>query len=67
MGDTLIVCAVAPVVQAYEAKPAPASSVTVPPAHTVAGPVIVTIGNGLTITVVETGSELTPLIATISV
>jgi hypothetical protein len=51
---TLIVCDVAPFDQRYEVKPAPASSVTLPPVQNVSGPlcVIDTIGAGLTVTVV---------------
>ena len=43
----MIVCVVAPVDHAYDVKPAPASSVTLPPGQTVDGPVIDTVGGVL--------------------
>jgi hypothetical protein len=60
-GETAIVCVVAPVDQLYEAKPAPASRVALPPAQTEAGPVIVTIGFGLTVTATGDAVPLQPL------
>lgn len=46
IGETEIVCVVAPVDQTYESKPGPASSVTGVPAQTDVGPVIATVGAG---------------------
>lgn len=60
-GETVIVCVVAPVDQEYEAKPAPASSVALPPAQTELGPAIVTAGFGLTVTAIADDVALQPL------
>ena len=48
---TVITCDVAPVFHKYDAKPGPASSVTFPLPQTKFGPLIVTVGAGLTVTV----------------
>ena len=50
-GETVMVRVVAPVDHEYDAKPAPASSVTGDPEHDVDGPVMFTTGSGLTLTV----------------
>jgi hypothetical protein len=47
----VIVCVVAPVDHEYDAKPGPASSVTGVPEQVEVGPVMLTVGSGLTLTV----------------
>ena len=49
-GESVMVCVVAPFDQRYEAKPGPASRVIGVPAQKVVGPVMLTIGAGLTVT-----------------
>ena len=48
----VVVCVVAPVFQLYDAKPAPAFKVAVVPAQISPLPVMLTVGAGLTVTVV---------------
>jgi hypothetical protein len=58
MGATVIVCVSAPFDQLYDAKPAPASRVTVPDPQIDDGPVMLTTGLGLTVTL--TGADVPP-------